>query len=185
MVAFGKKLFEIREAVVKVFRLFLKYNRALIEHKLWVLWFGIVRVGGIPLWRLFVHDLSKYHPVEYWARFRCMYLEAIPDTHPDWVAALDYHHAHNAHHWQHWVIDDRAHCMDEHSVREMVADWLAVSHKKVKEGGPPLPAWLGKEFPNMRLAPGSKRLLFEVLASVGHPKEQWLSLSPPQRDLAA
>ena len=111
----------------------LKYLGYVVRHKWFVLVAGL-RVGGIPLWRLVIHDWSKFTPAEwgpYARRFgggRSGVLDKSADAeefHRAWT-----HHWHlNPHHWEHWLAfqDDgstRPMRMPEHFAREMAADWM-------------------------------------------------------------
>lgn len=111
--------------------MYLRYLKVVCRHK----WF-VFRAGlrtGAPLWRLAIHDWSKFSPAEYGAyarRFctgRAGQLDNAADPtkfHLAWT-----HHWHkNPHHWEHWliIIDNELHPtrMPHKLVREMVADWM-------------------------------------------------------------
>jgi hypothetical protein len=96
----------------------------MLRHKWFVLLAGI-RIGA-PLWRLLIHDWSKFRPSE-WSAYRRMYYTEKGDTQA-YVRAWNYHQNRNKHHWQYWVMlrDDGAVekiQMPPKYVREMVADW--------------------------------------------------------------
>ena len=118
------------------------YAKYLARHK----WF--VFVAGLrtkaPLWRLVIHDWSKFMPCE-WFPYAALFYG--PDGYKSAArketleanlrfvktqAAFDrawLHHQHfNPHHWQHWVLredDGRTKYLEmpTHFTREMVADW--------------------------------------------------------------
>ena len=122
-----------------------KYAKYLIRHK----WF--VFVAGLrtkaPLWRLVIHDWSKFLPCE-WRPYARYFYGNLPDwdivkrqipsysyngTKQAASVAFDMawlHHQHrNPHHWQHWVLREDSGAtkllpMPENFVREMVADWM-------------------------------------------------------------
>ena len=92
---------------------------AILRHKWYVLFAGW-RLK-VPLWRLLVHDLSKFSPVEFGPYARHHYGDkGDPES---YARAWQHHWRHNAHHWEHWPSYGLA--MPEKIVREMVADWLA------------------------------------------------------------
>lgn len=43
----------------------LSYLKSTIRHKYYVYWAGRNIVGGIPIWNLLIHDLSKFTPIEF------------------------------------------------------------------------------------------------------------------------
>jgi len=118
----------------------LRYLKYLIRHKWFVFLAGLKT--GVPLWRLVIHDWSKFMPCE-WFPYANFFYGPKPDKNEpdDWVywisveahrAPFDLawlHHQHrNPHHWQHWVLredngDTKFLKMPENFVREMVADW--------------------------------------------------------------
>lgn len=130
----------------------LRYLSYVVRHK----WFVFVAgfATGAPLWRLVIHDWSKFTPAEWGPYVRKFYGNAdnrtpLADFHGDqrmwalgcwwvkWKEQVDadfdrawLHHQHtNPHHWQHWVLREDSGAtkvleMPEHFVREMVADWM-------------------------------------------------------------
>jgi hypothetical protein len=117
----------------------LRYLRYVLRHKWFVLVAGL-RTGA-PLWRLLIHDWSKFLPSEWFAYVRMFYgpkvagdpRGASASYNPGANAPFDrawLHHVHlNPHHWQHWLLkrdsgDLVALEMPENFVREMVADWM-------------------------------------------------------------
>ena len=120
----------------------LRYLRYLLRHK----WFVFVAGSrlNVPLWRLVIHDWSKFLPCEWFPYVEYFYGEKArlqkeePDDFRFWTAAQKYytnfdrawlHHQHcNPHHWQHWVLREdtgatKLLTIPEHFMREMVADW--------------------------------------------------------------
>lgn len=109
------------------------YLNYVARHKAFVFRAGLKT--GAPLWRLLIHDWSKFTPAEWFpyteyfygghAKQSFRYLVCKTKFNRAWL-----HHLHsNAHHWQYWVLrnDDgttKALPMPEHYVREMVADWF-------------------------------------------------------------
>lgn len=109
----------------------LRYLSYVIRHK----WF-VFRAGlktKAPLWRLIIHDWSKFSPAEcgpYVRRFgkgRSGALDKASDP-EDFHRAWTHHWHHNAHHWEHWLaFNDEKQLtplkMPLKLIREMVADW--------------------------------------------------------------
>lgn len=110
----------------------LRYLRTVLRHKWFVFLAGLKT--GVPIWRLIVHDLSKFSRAEwspYVRRFasgRAGELDhgADPD---EWHIAWNHHWHRNPHHWEHWLRFEEGLAvftmqMPETYVREMVADWM-------------------------------------------------------------
>lgn len=150
----------------------LKYLWLTIKHKCFVFRAGLKTKA--PLWRLVIHDLSKFTPAEapHYAR---QYFGDAGD--PDGYASGWLHHIHhNPHHWEHWVSIP-SHCYDhadllplpmpEWAVREMVADWMGAS--RAYEGHWPDPinwTWLINNRAKMLLHPTTNHLLDKVLSEI-------------------
>lgn len=111
----------------------LQYLWLTLRHKLFVFRAGL-RTGA-PIWRLVVHDWSKFTPAEA-PHYGRQFFGAKDD--PDGFARAWLHHVHcNPHHWEHWIPitghgrgdsgDLVPLPMPEWAVREMVADWLGAS----------------------------------------------------------
>jgi Family of unknown function (DUF5662) len=110
----------------------LNYLNYLIRHKWFVLTAGLKTHA--PLWRLIIHDWSKFMPCE-WKPYAEYFYGTKPanETHKQWLKdRFDdawLHHQHfNPHHWQHWILRNdgttRALYMPVKFVKEMVADWM-------------------------------------------------------------
>lgn len=124
------------------------YLKYVIRHKFYVFKFG--RVYGVSLWRLIVHDLSKFSRAE-WGPYAEWFYGGLDAKTPwrevgvairtfgnsssihsmayhqhkkEFDAAWQHHWETNAHHWEHWANDLLAPLpMPETYAREMVADW--------------------------------------------------------------
>lgn len=107
-------------------RAHLRYLSYVLRHKWFVLVAGL-RVGA-PLWRLLIHDASKFRPSE-WFPYVAFFYGSAPSLNPAYhgprereeeaaawkaraKAAFDrawLHHQHrNAHHWQRWLLMEDA-----------------------------------------------------------------------------
>lgn len=119
------------------------YLKYVIRHKWFVLLAGL-QIGA-PLWRLIIHDWTKFLPCEWGPYVEKFYGKKVDKDEPDdyryWSArgpvdaafdhAWNHHQKANKHHWQYWLLtndsDDPKHKpmqMPEKFVLEMVADWM-------------------------------------------------------------
>src|SRR5438445_12020655 len=98
-----------------------RYLKYLVRHK-WFVFVAGLRIGGIPFWRLVIHDWSKFLPCEWFPYARSFYGGPWPTLQEASVQCPGYsgptkqsvrldfdrawlHHQHfNPHHWQHWVL---------------------------------------------------------------------------------
>lgn len=129
----------------------LKYLRYVLAHKFYVFRAGLAirKVCQVPeplwrwVWRLLVHDLSKFSPAEW-----TPYVDQFYGDEPEAMSAkLErqrrfnaawLHHIHaNPHHWQHHILHEdsgKVIVLIPHAalVHEMVADWLAAGPKALR-----------------------------------------------------
>lgn len=159
-------------------KMFFTYVWVVLRHK----WFVFVagRVCGVSLYRLLIHDLSKFSPAEFgpYARRFCsgnagkLNKSGDPeDFHYAWL-----HHQHcNPHHWEYWCQVDvgdfneldrpdgyaNALKMPEKFAREMVADWWAAG--RAYEGRWCLPEWYEKNRYKMVLHPETRELVERLI----------------------
>ena len=167
----------------------LKYLRYVFRHKWWVFVAGL-RVGGISLWRLLIHDWSKFTPAEWTPYARYFYgdnsgegMEAIgrfglAELAPWGFYARDrfnvawLHHYHvSPHHWEHWLFrNDRGATfplpMPEHFAREMVADWMGAG--RAITGRWEIAEWYAKNRERIELHPQTRVLVDSLVA----PREE-------------
>lgn len=137
-----------------------------VRHK-WYVFVEGLRLGGIPLWNLIVHDISKFHPHEwngYVKGFLCErhVAESMPDVCDAWMR----HRKRNKHHWEYWIMDDGIEPMPYVYVREMVADWFAAM-QTYDTGGRDITPFLKKHVHVMHLHEETHQHLYDVLAEVG------------------
>ena len=111
---------------------------------LWYLWLTVkhktfvFRAGlrtGAPIWRLIIHDWSKFTPAEAPHYGRQFFGSA--DDPLGFSYAWLHHQRNNPHHWEYWVPvtghnrggykDLEPLPMPEWAAREMVADWIGAS----------------------------------------------------------
>lgn len=126
-----------------------------------------------PLWRLVIHDWTKFTSAEAPHYGRQQFGTA--DDAIGFAQAWNHHEKSHPHHWQ-WWIPLTAHksstmegCeplpMAEWAVREMVADWLGASRVHDGHWQSALSSWqwLHRERPVMRLHPETEVLIDRVL----------------------
>jgi hypothetical protein len=158
------------------------YVRYLACHKYFVLKAGLKTKA--PLWRLLIHDASKFLPSEF-AAYRTKYYgrrsgvsNAVVEE--AYNAAWLKHIHRNPHHWEHWCkfhygsnggsITLVAYEMPQSLVREMVADWLGAN--RVINGKYQLMSWYfkGHEW-HMKLHPATRELVEKLLYEIAKPLE--------------
>ena len=119
-----------------------RYLRYVLLHKWYVLRAGLVINGWRPgwLWRLLIHDLSKFRPSE-WTPYVTRFYKPMPtdaklanEANRAFDAAWLKHQHRNAHHWQHWVLREDSGALKilvppVDDVDEMVADWMGAGTK--------------------------------------------------------
>ena len=90
-------------------RAHIRYGRTVLRHK-WFVFLAGVKTRA-PLWRLIVHDWSKFTPAEWHPYVLSFNGPWGYRDRPRWVVeAFDrawLHHQHaNPHHWQHWLLNE-------------------------------------------------------------------------------
>jgi hypothetical protein len=164
----------------------LEYASYVARHK----WF-VFRAGlktGAPLWRLLIHDWSKFSPAEWSAYVESFYKPLDPSIGRGEGAAgvaLDkrlkaerkarfnaawLHHQHrNPHHWQHWLLreDDGPTLvleMPESLIREMVADWMGAG--RAITGKWEVASWYAANAHKIVLAPETREAVEKLIAAI-------------------
>lgn len=110
---------------------FFGHIRNILVHKWWV--FHYACKFGIP-WRGFMHDWSKFHPIEFWESVK--YYQGDKSPIPVCKAAngvsraWQYHKGHNSHHYEYWTDNYDGNNLICHPIpyeylMEMMADWFA------------------------------------------------------------
>jgi hypothetical protein len=158
----------------------LAYLRYVLRHK----WFVFVagRKTRAPLWRLLIHDWSKFTPSE-WRPYVAQFYNPDgskrdvrrPDGGYD-LAEQPYefqrawlgHQRRNKHHWQAWLLlGDNGQqipiAMPERYVREMVADWMGAG--RAITGKWEVATWYAKNRDLMVLHPETRDLVEDLLSS--------------------
>jgi hypothetical protein len=85
-----------------------QYLWYILRHK-WFVFLAGIKIGA-PIWRLIVHDLSKFRPSEWFAYVNFFYGKKIESLAKDRQEAFDrawlHHQRRNPHHWQYWVLTE-------------------------------------------------------------------------------
>lgn len=124
------------------------YGKYVLKHKYYVYKAGVKKYH-VNRWQLLIHDLSKFHPNEWFAyaeRFfgkgKGLSEQALPEaTKEAFHIAWDRHLKRNKHHWQYWltVYDDGAVVVKEMPKKyanEMLADWSGAGKAQGYSGNP-------------------------------------------------
>lgn len=163
----------------------LKYIHATIKHKVFVFRAGLWTKA--PIWRLIIHDWTKFTPVELGHYGRHFYGDKSDPM--NFNNAWNHHQKTNLHHWEYWIpFTSSDHCdipdlypmpMPEVYIREMVADWFGAG--RAYEGKYPETLenwkWYQNRFskviePNLHIE--TKLILRRVLEETFDNKNQWM-----------
>lgn len=160
--------------------MYIKHLKSLLRHKWYVLKAGLL-VGNIPLWRLIIHDWSKFTPTEIFG-----YAGNVGGviSKERWAKSWLHHLHHNPHHSEHWILswcgnpqfyDELGEHvaefvivlpMPETYVREMVADMMATG--KTVTGYWDITRWLNDNGPKMQLHSDTIARLDVVMIEMGY-----------------
>ena len=111
-------------------RRYIAYFKYVIRHKWYVFWAGLALDCNI--WRLLLHDISKFLPSEFIPYARCFYQSNGKPQYnetQEFNQAWNRHQKRNLHHYQSWILhEDSGFVMElpmpEQYIQEMVADWI-------------------------------------------------------------
>jgi hypothetical protein len=165
----------------------LGYLGYVLRHKYWVFVFGMGL--KVPVWRLIIHDASKFSRAE-WGPYRDWFYTLSP-TGRSWYAvwkegesinvpfeaepyararalkrafdaAWRHHWERNRHHWEHWADQQPEWLlpMPETYAREMVADWFGAGYA---QGKLDVVGFYRANGPKMRLHPETRALVEQLL----------------------
>ena len=105
--------------------------RNIIVHKYWVFYYGCII--GVNWWRLLMHDMSKFSPIEFWESVK--YYQGTSSPIPvckaenGYSKAWQHHKGRNPHHYEYWTDNYDSGTtlipMPIECVVEMLADWMA------------------------------------------------------------
>ena len=150
-----------------------KYFFITLKHK----WFILLASfkTGLPIWRVIVHDLSKFTHAEL-SHYERQFFGDKADPQGFAIAWLHHQNA-NPHHWEYWITrSDHSHgesgaedgCLPMPAiyVREMVTDWMGAS--KAYTGSWEMESWLLQNLPRMNLHRITRRRVTDELKRIGY-----------------
>lgn len=152
-------------------RAHLRFLWSLVRHKAFVFYAGLEL--GVPIWRLLVHDFTKFTPAEwgpYVRRFGggrggSLDKEADPE---EFHRAWSHHWHHNTHHWECWLRLKGSELvplrMSEVSIREMVADWMGAG--RAYTGSWDVREWYASNSDRLVLHTQTRERVEQILAGV-------------------
>lgn len=164
-----------------------KLLKSLLIHKWHVLKMGLI-IGNIPLWRLLIHDWSKFMLIEFIGYARYKFGNG---TKKEWSAGWLHHLHHNPHHPEHYLLSwhgnpdfyfgigkDIARYvsvlpMPEVFVREMLADMHATGYEI--NGFYNISQWLNSNGSKIIFHPDTIIILDKIMVEMGYFNEdlQW------------
>ena len=153
---------------------------SLILHKSFV--FRAGRALGVPVWRLIVHDWSKFTLAEFphYARKFGGYVGNEDEVKTAFAYAWLHHKNTNPHHWDHWVATGGKPLeMPETYVREMIADWHGAG--RGYQGSWDISPWLNGQLSKMNLHPQTLEKVINVMHVAGYFRDStgvWHSRKP-------
>jgi hypothetical protein len=154
---------------------------SVLIHKWYV--FRAGRLTKVPIWRLIIHDWSKFGLTELFGYAGNTEVKGIISK-SRWAKSWHHHLHHNPHHPEHWVLSWQGNPrfyneigqnvapyvtllpMPETYVREMIADMMATG-KRVT-GFWDISSWLNQNGPNMHLHDETIMLIDKVMKEIGY-----------------
>lgn len=149
-----------------------KYLNYLLRHKYFVFIAGLKL--KVSIWRLIIHDWSKFLPCEWFNYANYFYGKFNTEdlnikVKNDFDKSWNHHQKFNKHHFQYWVLIEDSGAvkpleMPEKYVREMAADWLSAGRTITGKWE----AWdyYQKNKENTLLHPKSRELFENLLRNV-------------------
>jgi hypothetical protein len=169
-----------------------KYFWLILKHKWFVLLAGIRT--GCPLWRLLIHDWTKFLPCELPHYQRQFFGKA--DDPEGFIHCWVHHQNSNPHHWEYWIPrtghtrcnppypDGEPVPMPMWAVREMVADWVGAGRAYAGKW-PDMQnwEWFEKSKDRMRLHEASWASVATVLYQLGYRGPIHPDVKTPKEEL--
>ncbi len=159
--------------------IYLKQLKSVLIHKWHVFQAG--KLTGVPLWRLIIHDWSKFTPTEL---FGYAGNTGGSTDKERWAKAWLHHFHLNPHHSEHHILSWCGNLefydeigqgiapfvtlrpMPETYVREMIADMMATSKRVI--GSYDIAHWLNQNGPKMHLHDETIALIDKVMKEIGY-----------------
>lgn len=162
---------------------YFRYTYELLKHKWYVIKYGLKL--KVPFYLLLIHDISKFHPDEFFAYANHFYnkdgskREVRDETggydpskqSNKFKLAWLHHQNNNKHHWQYWIIPHYNAFYDDTSlniidipkkyIREMIADWISAGICISKRLNPI--GWYNKTKRNMAFTDKTLDILEKIL----------------------
>jgi hypothetical protein len=166
-------------------KMYITYFLKILEHK-WFVFRGGLLVKGIPLWRLIIHDWSKFSVWEFprYARnFYGDYSKSAVDRETiteEFAVGWLHHENLNPHHAGYWIprtgqFAGEPLYMPKTFVREMVADHLGAS--RAYTGSWNMTRWMTDNLNRImeHMHPESVEYLYEVFYEIGYQRvgDKW------------
>ena len=158
-------------------RTYFNYISSLLRHKYYVFIAG--RKLGVPIWRLLIHDWSKFTSSEFLAYSEKDLIRDKHDFPQSVVDAIDrnftyawlHHENANSHHWGYWIPRSGRSTgepleMPRVDTLEMVADWMGASRGYT--GSWDMSEWLNKNIDRIILHPETRQNVYNILSSAGY-----------------
>jgi len=166
----------------------LKYLKYVIIHKWFVLVAGL-KIGA-PLFRLIIHDWSKFLPSEwipyahyfygeFWPKEDLARCQMVCGTYPykydknywefKFDVAWNHHQKRNKHHWQYWLLQEDNGKLNplqipDKYIKEMVADWMGAGRAITGEWE--VKEWYGKNKDKMIMHGNSRAKVEKILENI-------------------
>ena len=143
----------------------MKYLWLTLKHK-WFVFLAGIKIK-VPIWKLILHDWTKFLPSEL-PHYQCQFFGKADDPN-GFINAWLHHQNSNKHHWEYWIPrtghnrctppypDNEPILMPENVIREMIADWMGAS--RAYEGKWPTKdnwKWMDNNLPKILLHIHSK-----------------------------
>lgn len=148
----------------------LRYLSYVLRHK----WF-VFRAGlktGAPIWRLIIHDYSKFSSAE-WGPYVESFYSGRPreETKAAFQRAWLHHMHNNPHHWLYWVLmhdngTKSALEMPDSLIKEMVADWMGAG--RAITGSWDIAEWYEKNKQTMYINYATMNKIDDILIGLGY-----------------
>lgn len=151
---------------MKRHRAYLSY---VLRHKYFV-WIAGARLG-VPVWRLLVHDWTKFLPGE-WSPYAETFYEDDGSSRyletPAFAVAWNHHQKRNSHHWQYWLLtwdigETEPLEMPQADLLEMLADWAGAGRAATGQWGG-IRLWYKQNRSRIILHPKTRKTVESLLA---------------------
>lgn len=159
----------------------LKYAILTLKHKWFVFQAGLKI--GTPIWRLIIHDWTKFTPAEL-PHYGRQFFGAHDDP-EGFIRCWVHHQNAHPHHWEYWIPrtghnrcdplyeDNQPIEMPLWAVREMLADWMGAS--RAYEGRWPTSgnwSWFDENYSEIRVHPKTRIAINVLLRIFWFAREQ-------------